>query len=436
MRREGGVYISVETAGARLKCAWEGCYEDGRGMRFLVLNQFYPPDPAPTGRYLHAVATELVGRGHDVRVVCSRKAYGTGEDLGPGQVLDGVDVRRVRGAPMAGASLVSRAADHLLYFAQAASQATFRSPPADLVLAATSPPFLGLAAAFAGRWRGLTHAEWTMDVYPDVLQAHWAKGEHGWADRLLDALARFQLGRAELVLTLGPAMAGRVARHLSGRTRLETIPLWSELDADHGDGDSDWRARRGWTEEDLVLLYSGNMGRGHRFGEFLEAARRLGPAGPIWAFVGDGPRRMEVERFHREHPAARIQMLPYVAVADVGPSLSSADVHLVSLSKRWEGLIVPSKLQAAFSIGRPVVFVGPAENDAANWIRESGGGWIVEEGDVEALLRAIQEAGSPAERARRGQKARDYARDHFDVERNRARVADLLEECARARRAP
>src|SRR5712691_9331566 len=25
-------------------------------MRFLFLNQFYPPDPAPTGRYLHAVA--------------------------------------------------------------------------------------------------------------------------------------------------------------------------------------------------------------------------------------------------------------------------------------------------------------------------------------------------------------------------------------------
>jgi putative colanic acid biosynthesis glycosyltransferase WcaI len=403
-------------------------------LRFLLLNQFYPPDPAPTGRYLHDVATELVGRGHDVRVVCSRKAYGSGEDLGPGQVLDGIDVRRVRGGLITGPSLGSRATEHLLYFAQAAAQAALRSPPADLVLAATSPPFLGLVGALARRWRGTAHAEWTMDVYPDVLQAHWAKGEHGWADRLLEALARFQLGRAELVLALGPSMAGCVARHLSGPTRLETVPLWSELDA--GQGDRDWRARRGWTEEDLVLLYSGNMGRGHRFGEFLEAARRLGPLGPIWAFVGNGPRRMEVERFHHEHPAARIQLLPYVAVADVGPSLGSGDVHLVSLSKRWEGLIVPSKLQAAFSIGRPVIFVGPAENDAASWIRESGGGWIVEEGDVEAVLRAVQEARSPAERARRGQKARDYARDHFDVERNRARVADLLEECARARRAP
>jgi len=399
-------------------------------MRFLFLNQFYSPDPAPTGRYLHEVATELVGRGHEVRAVCSRKAYGTGEDLGPGQVLDGVDIRRVRGAPVGGMSLPGRAAQHLAYFAQAAAHAAFRSPAPDLVLAATSPPFLGLAAALAGRWRGTAHAEWTMDVYPDVLQAHWRTGDHGWADRLLEAVARFQLEGAELVLTLGTCMAGRVARYVSDRSRVKTVPLWSAVDADDGDRTSEWRARRGWREEDLVFLYSGNMGRGHRFGEFLEAARKLGPGGPVWAFVGDGPRRVEVERFHDAHADARVELLPYVASGDVGASLGAADVHLVSLSKGWEGLIVPSKLQSAFSIGRPVIFVGPGENDAAGWIRESGGGWIVEEGDVEGLLRAVQECGSPTERARRGWAAQDYARIHFDGKRNRERVADLLEECA------
>src|SRR5258707_3139794 len=74
-------------------------------MRFLFLNQFYPPDSAPTGRYLHEVATELVARKHHVRVVCSRNTYGTGEDLGPGEVLDGVDVRRARQARLCPASV-------------------------------------------------------------------------------------------------------------------------------------------------------------------------------------------------------------------------------------------------------------------------------------------------------------------------------------------
>jgi colanic acid biosynthesis glycosyl transferase WcaI len=401
-------------------------------MRFLLLNQFYPPDGAPTGQYLHDLARELVARGHGVRVVCSRHAYGTAKDLGPGGVLDGVDVRRVRGAAFSPVSWLGRTVAHSLYFFQATASALLESPRPDLVLSATSPPFLGLAGAMARRWRGVPQAEWTMDVYPGVIHAHWAGRNPTWSPHILDALARFQLRRAALVLTLGTSMAARVARYVSDGTRIETVPLWSLLEA-NGSGSSDLRAVRGWPADGLVLLYSGNMGRGHRFGEFLEAARRLGQNGPIWAFVGSGPRRAEIERFRLEHPNARVQLLASVPSAEVAASLASADVHLVSLSRAWQGLIVPSKLQGAFGLGRPVLFVGAADNEIAAWIKESGGGWVVDEGDVEGVLRALEEAADPSERHRRGRLGREYAREHFDVVHNRGRVADLLEQCAMPR---
>ncbi|HUG54426.1 MAG TPA: hypothetical protein VMR21_12540, partial [Vicinamibacteria bacterium] len=95
----------------------------------------------------------------------------------------------------------------------------------------------------------------------------------------------------------------------------------------------------------------------------------------------------------------------------------------------WQGLIVPSKLQAAFSVGRPVIFVGPAQNEIATWIRESGGGWVVGEGDVEGLIRVVGQAGDPGERRSRGEAALAYSGLHFDRRRNCARVADLLEQC-------
>jgi glycosyltransferase involved in cell wall biosynthesis len=406
---------------------------NGSKLQFLLLNQFYTPDPAPTGRYLHDVARELVGRGHLVRVVCSRHAYATGEDLGGGARLDRVDVCRVRGLPIGPESLAGRAAGHVVYFAQAAAEALFREPRPDLVLAATSPPFLGLAGAVASRWRGIPHAEWTMDVYPDVLQAHWrAEGRSG-SRRLLDGLARFQLRRASLVLTLGTYMADRVARYVARGTHVETVPLWSDAAADEAATGNGWRARRGWRDEDLVLLYSGNMGRGHRFAEFLEAAGRLGAEGPVWAFVGGGPRRVEVERFRQDHPAARVELLPAVAPEDVAGSLRSGDVHLVSLAAPWQGVIVPSKLPAAFAIGRPVIFVGAPQNEIASCITESGGGWVVGEGDVDGLTRAVDEARDPAVRARRGEAGRQYARAHFDRKRNAGRVADLLEQAASGR---
>jgi hypothetical protein len=44
-------------------------------MRFILLNQFYPPYAAPTGWYLHGLARELVRRGHFVNTLCSRCSY-------------------------------------------------------------------------------------------------------------------------------------------------------------------------------------------------------------------------------------------------------------------------------------------------------------------------------------------------------------------------
>ncbi|MDA7525768.1 hypothetical protein OAG85_01840 [Verrucomicrobiales bacterium] len=42
-------------------------------MRFFQLNQYYPPDVAPTGVLLSHVAEHLAGNGHKVTVLCSKQ---------------------------------------------------------------------------------------------------------------------------------------------------------------------------------------------------------------------------------------------------------------------------------------------------------------------------------------------------------------------------
>ena len=42
----------------------------------------------------------------------------------------------------------------------------------DLVLALTTPPFVGLLARWMAAARDCRHMHWVMDVYPDVLHAH------------------------------------------------------------------------------------------------------------------------------------------------------------------------------------------------------------------------------------------------------------------------
>lgn len=402
-------------------------------MRLLLINQFYPPDVAPTGQLLHDLARVLLARGHHVDVVCSRRVYQGGLRQAASEQRDGVRVHRVA-APLANPrSLPGRVADQVAFLGLALFRAA-SLPRHDLVLALTTPPFVGAVAKTLAGWRGAEHAHWVMDLYPDILAAHGVLSRGSFAFRALVRLARWQLAGAARVIALTPSMSARLAAYLERAP--EWIPLWGEDAAGDAGGAARLRGERGWGSDETVLLYSGHMGLAHRLGEFMQAAARLGARGPRWVFAGGGPRRSEVEAFAAQHPEARIELLPYVPRERLRTSLAAADVHLTSVASGWQGLVAPSKLQAAFCVGRPVLFVGPPDSEIAAWIIESGGGWVVAEGDSAGLLAAVTEACDPRERSARGRRAERFACQRFARSVNCERLACLLEQRAPAREAP
>jgi len=396
-------------------------------VEVLLLNQFYPPDLAPTGRFLGDLAGQLAARGHRVRVICSRRAYAAGV-AAPAEP-EAVTVERVGGTGFGRRHLPGRVLD-ALSFATGVWRCAGRGPAPDLVLSLTSPPLLGLLARGIAWRRGARLAHWVMDLYPDALVAAGVIGRKSPARALLQALSRAQYGTAALVVAVGPRALERLARQLPPGVRREWVPLWGRVAPASPEAAAAERARRGWSEHEAVLLYSGNAGLAHRLDDFLDAAASLGAAGPRWVFAGGGPRRGQLERFVEARPEARVELQPYVRESELAATLCAADVHLVSLAPGWQGVSVPSKLAAAFAVGRPALFVGPDDSEPAAWVRESGGGWSVAPGDARGLLAALEAAQRPEERRARGRAGAAWAARHLDRERGAARMAALVEACA------
>lgn len=401
-------------------------------MNFLLLNQFYPPDPAPTGWYLHGLARELVQRGHHVKALCSRRSYDGKDSFARREILNGVEVVRLRATGFGRRGFAGKMADYCSFYASLATALLLDRSKPDLILSLTTHPYLGVLAKLAARRHRCRHAHWIMDVYPDVMYAHGISRKDDWVYRFLSRLTRFELRGAGAVLSLGPNMAERVAaytRNGKAASPVSWVPLWSDPDLVPWDESktNSLRADRGWSGKEVVFLYSGNMGLGHRFGEFLEAARRLGHAGPRWVFSGGGKRRSEIEAFARSNPEAHIEFLDYVPQNQLRAHLCAADVHLASLDSGWQGLMVPSKLQGSFAVGRPVLYVGGRNCETAAWILESGGGWVVEENDVNGLLAAIQQTADGNERRKRGQAAYEFARRNFQMAAACASISELIE---------
>jgi len=435
-------------------------------MHLVLINQYYPPDEAPTGLMLETVADRLLEAGHRVTVICAAGGYADGEkpqgktgkaegkihpsgpstrELGDPPRPPVPSIIRLRASRFGRGSFVGKLADYASFYLKVAWQLAVLHPKPDRVVALTTPPYLSILARFFSRLRGADHAHWVMDLYPDVMWAHGIIRQKSLPGSLLSWLARWGMGgsRCRLVLTLGPDMAERTASYLTNGTPSAWVPLWGtavgkdagvapagdcppQPPAPESQPDSDSSNTSPTPKErPLRLMYSGNMGLGHRFSEFLQGAKTAGDRFE-WHFNGDGKRRREIAAFTASHPDAPVTLSGYVPRSLLAAHLASADVHLASLEPGWDGTMVPSKLQGIFAIGRPVIFVGSESSSMARWIQESGGGWVIPPDDSAALQEALRQALDGSTRAAMGRAAFDFATEHFGPDRNSTRIANLL----------
>lgn len=287
-------------------------------------------------------------------------------------------------------------------------------PKPDVVVGLTTPPILGALAVLVGRLRGARSVYWAMDVHPDVAFALGILSRAGLAGRALSALSGWTVRSADLVVVLGETMAGLLERR--GARRIAVVHNWADestirpLPVD----ESAYRAARGWGSR-FVVLYSGNMGLAHDFDTVLAAAERLETRTDItFAFVGDGPRRKEVERAATARDLKNVEFHSAVPRLALGDGLAAGDIHLVTLRPEVPGLLVPSKIYGILAAGRPTLYVGPPVGEVHDIVVSAGCGTAVSNDDVEALASSI--AGyvdDLARRAREGLAARSFFEGRF-----------------------
>jgi colanic acid biosynthesis glycosyl transferase WcaI len=345
-------------------------------MRFLLINQFFPPDPAPTGQLLADIARALTVAGHSVRVVCGRASY-VACDAGGDHELELVDVRRVGKTPFRRGH-VSRLVSYVFFFITAARYAVF-DKRADVILTLTTPPLLALTGTLAKLLRGSRHVIWEMDVYPDIAVALDVISPGGMLDRTIGGLADISRHQADRIIALGPCMQDRLANRGIPLAKLTVVQNWV---------DGCRISPRCFPEPiPMVLLYSGNLGRAHDTATLGEAMGKLSSSDRfqfIFAGAGDGYTKLRADCELRQ--AANVQFLPYQDGHLLADHLGTCHIGLVTQRASTCGAVVPSKTYGLMAAGRPFIFIGPAEATPALLIRTYQCGWHVMPGDSEGLV--------------------------------------------------
>ena len=384
-------------------------------MRILLLNQFFWPDSAATSQLLTDLARGLADEGHTVDAVCADGGYAipAGGDPPP------VAIHRVKSIPFVRGK-AGRILSYLSFYIGAALRG-LTLPRPDLVLTLTTPPLLSLLGTIISTLRGSRHFIWEMDVYPDVaIDLNYFKAG-GPADRITGALADLSRRRADGIIALGECMKQRLVDRGICADRIAVAENWADGHAIHPEprpGDPD----------QLVLLYSGNLGLAHDLDTLTESMRQLRDDDRFhFLFVGSGGRRQELSSFCETHGISSVELRPYVPRNSLSQSLSAGDIGLVTQREACCGSVVPSKVYGLMAAGRPILFIGPRNATPALLVERFSCGWHVNCNDSSALTALLKYlASNPAEIAQAGRRARQAFLDHYDLPLGVARIVKIL----------
>lgn len=293
----------------------------------------------------------------------------------------------------------------------------------------TQPPLFFAWGAVLQRLRRQPYTIALMDLYPDVaVQAGLLKKE-GWIALLLRRLSGYGLRRADRVIAIGRCMQEHLVASGVDPSRIEVIPNWTDEETIRPlpHPKNDLRRRMGWQDKS-VILYSGNLGLSHYFEDILQVALHLQYRPElVFAFMGDGRRRAEIERFKAQHQLANIELLPFQPQNQLELSLGAGDLHFVCLRPEFTGLVVPSKIYGVLAAGRPLLFQGGKEGEIARLIVEEDVGQVVVPGDVAGLEKAILSyLGDPSLTRRQGENARRLAEGRYSKRQARRSYTALL----------
>lgn len=397
-------------------------------MRILFVNQYYAPDFAATAQQLSDICEYLAGQGHEVHVLASRAIYdGRPLDLPSEEVLNGVHVHRVGLSTNGRDRIRQRLAGYASFYLKSFLK-TLALPRFDMVVTLTTPPMIGLLGAWLRLTRRSRFVYWVMDVYPDIAIRAGVLSRLGVARGIWSLIGRFSYLAANRVVVLGEDMREVIERKRVSNQKIDVIPSWS----DGGEVHPVPHAENSFREKNVpqgafALMYSGNMGTCHSFDSAIEGIQSLAENSDVrFLFVGGGKQLPRL----KEGLAAQqnVAFLPYQDRAALAESLSAADAHLVTLSPKYDGLLVPSKVYGIMAAGRPILFVGSENNQIARIISRTGCGIVVKEGDAAAFRNAtLWMASHPEEVREMGERGRRCFEEQYEKRHSLRTFRDMLQ---------
>ena len=293
-------------------------------------------------------------------------------------------------------------------------------PGKPLLFIVTNPPILPVIGWLMRVVKKQRYVILYYDIYPEALIRFSGLSERSLLTRLWRGLNRLTFRSADLAITISDRMAETLSQYSPKGgpvSNLRVIPTWV---------DTDWIkpisrksnpfAQRYASPDDLIILYSGNLGAVHDLSMLPKIARRLSPYPRIrFLVVSSSPRRIELEVQCQDMKLDNVAFLPQQPEEYLPQVLATGDISIVSLAAGAEGISMPSKTYYMMAAGSALLGFSSPKSELDRLIGEYQCGRNIVPGDIDNAVETIlywYENHDVLSQIKR--RSRDAAQSHFD----------------------
>jgi glycosyltransferase involved in cell wall biosynthesis len=359
-------------------------------MRIAILADAFPPMRSAAALQLYDLAREMIGHGHQVVALIATPEI---ETPFVHEIVDGIDVLRLRTKRTKDVSLIQRAFSELLLSFDLLSNLK-RSPFAntlwDGIIWYSPTIFLGYAVKHLKAKSNCRAYLILRDIFPDwaVDLGLMTRGPAYYGFKLVET---YQYSVADCIGVQSernmPYLANWAAK--SGR-RLEVLDNWlSPLEQSATSIDLSDTHLAGRT----ILVYAGNMGIAQDLDKILALVQEVRTRSDLgFVFVGRGS---EAKRLKAAAATLRLENILFfdeIEAKEIGALYTQCNIGIVSLDARHQTHNIPGKFLSYLVSGLPVLAVINPGNDLETMIQTHRVGVVAKAADPTSLKDALEAA--------------------------------------------
>lgn len=330
-------------------------------MRILYIHQYFktPRESAQNRSYI--LARALVKRGHQVTMLTASNTKGSVR-----KKVDGIDVIYVWVPYSQSMGPLSRISAFVRFMFKATLIA-FKQGKVDLVIATSTPIFVGFPALLLKKIKHIPYIFEVRDLWPEApIQLGWLKNP------ILIKLAQyFELTlyrNAWQIIGLSPGIVKAIGSNIGvNKAKLNMIANIAQVEEfKPRRKDTVFLQQNGLAEKSFKVIYFGSFGFANNIDYLLDAAKELKNHHSIeFILLGDGSGKGKIAKFIQKNNLNNVKLLGPFSLDDTIKMVNLADVSVITfMNKPILETNSPNKFFDSLVAGKPVLI------NVAGWLKQ------------------------------------------------------------------